>query len=374
MTTTTAMRTTPAASAAGQRVAEQAAWLFYLVAAAGSSIGQIWVAVTIPPWPATIPWWARALLVLPFAVVIDLGGVVCAAFADARRRLGEAAYGWRILSAASVTLGVAINILGHAHIPYLAAVFGGLGVFAYSVWLLHSGARRRDALRTAGKLDDTAPVYGPAQWWREPTVTRRARTLALQHGLTIHASLLEARAQLAVERRTAALAKHVEKLVAARHDNPVLAAIAVTTLDIDAVAAALTARADVDGWARAIGVDLTPPTVDEPTSGPEPDIDLDNGQNVTAVPKDLLRRIPANQADYEQWRTIWQDWKQQPDDSHHLIADRHHISARQAQWIRSAGALGLLDSPQPPLNLLLRLLQTTNQHNGRVNGKVPLLP
>src|SRR5205823_7845832 len=95
-----------------------------------------------------------------------------------RRRLGEAAYGWRILSAGSVTTGVAINILGHADVPYLAAVFGGLGVFAYTVWLLHAAARRRDALRAAGKLADTAPAYGLWRRLRYPIWTARAAELA----------------------------------------------------------------------------------------------------------------------------------------------------------------------------------------------------
>src|SRR5205085_11312371 len=108
-----------------------AAWIFYLIAALGSTIGQIWVGVQTPPWPDGLDWWWRALFVAPFAAVIDLGGVVTSAFADWRQRLGEAAYGWRVLSLGSATVGVAINILGHRDVPYLATVFGGLGVFAY---------------------------------------------------------------------------------------------------------------------------------------------------------------------------------------------------------------------------------------------------
>jgi hypothetical protein len=359
-------------TATGQRVTERAAWLFYTVAALGSSIGQIWVAVTLAPWPATMPWWPRALLVLPFTVVIDLGGVVTAAFADARRRLGETAYGWRLLSAGSVTLGVAINVLGHRHTPYLSAVFGGLGVFAYTVWLLHSAARRRDALRAAGKLTDTGPVYGLTQWWHEPVVTRRARDLALQHGHPVRQSLALARQQLRDERRAAALAEHVEALISARHDDPVLAAIAVTTLDIDAVSAALTTQADVDGWARAIGVDLVPPTVQpatstSPTSPVTLDLENDTGPDKAELPKDVLRRVPVQQADYDQWRHIWNTWQRQPDNTHHTIAEHHHISTRQAQWIRAAGTAGLLDSPTPPITRLLRIIQA----NGHTPGGLP---
>jgi hypothetical protein len=348
--------TTPASPTS--RIAERAAWAFYLIAAAGSSVGQIWVAVTVPPWPDQIAWWWRALLVLPFAVVIDLGGVVTAAFADTRRRIGETATGWRLLSAGSAALAVAINLFGHHHTPYLAAVFGGLSVFAYTVWLLHSAARRRDALRAAGKLTATGPVYGLLQWWREPAVTRRAKALALRHGYPVQQSLALARQQLRDERRTAALSGHVEALIRARHDDPTLAAIAVTTLDIDAVATALSAQADIDGWARAIGVDLLPPTPEPPSGTATPDLSaLDAAPDVAELPKDVLRRVPVQQNEYDQWRTIWRSWQQQPDDSHHTIAARHDISARQAQWIRAAGTAGLLDAAIPPITRLQRLIQ-----------------
>lgn len=103
--------------------AERVAWAFYAIAALGSTIGQIWVGVTTPPWPADLEWFWRAAMVAPFAAVIDLGGVVTSAFADARQRLGEAAYGWRALSVGAVATGVAINIIGHADVPYLAVVF-----------------------------------------------------------------------------------------------------------------------------------------------------------------------------------------------------------------------------------------------------------
>ncbi|GAA0475449.1 hypothetical protein Aca07nite_84310 [Actinoplanes capillaceus] len=360
--------TTPASPTS--RIAERTAGVFYLIAAVGSSVGQIWVAVTVPPWPDQIAWWWRALLVLPFAVVIDLGGVVTAAFADTRRRLGENAYGWRLLSAGSAALAVAINLFGHHHTPYLAALFGGLGVFAYTVWLLHSAARRRDALRAAGKLTDTAPAYGLFQWWREPTVTRRAKSLALRHGYPVQQSLTLARQQLRDERRTAALSGHVEALIRARHDDPTLAAIAVTTLDIDAVASALSAQSDIDGWARAIGVDLVPP-IPEPSSGTSTDqLALDAGPDMAELPRDILRRVPVQQNDYEQWRTIWHSWQQQPDDSHHTIAARHNISPRQAQWIRAAGTAGLLDSAIPPIIRLQRLIQA----NGHTPGGLPSTP
>ncbi|GIH16119.1 hypothetical protein [Rugosimonospora africana] len=352
--------TNPITSAPDGRAAERAAWIFYTIAAAGSSIGQIWVGVTIPPWPATMPWWARALLVLPFAVVVDLGGVVTAAFADARRRLGETALGWQVLSTASATGAVGINIVGHHDIPYLAVVFGGLGTFAYTVWLMHSAARRRDALRAAGKLAPTAPAYGIGQWWREPAVTRRARDLALQHRYTVHESLTEARRRLREERRTAALAAQVETLIRSRHKDPTIATIAVTTLDIQAVATTLAAQSDIAGWARAIAVDLAPPPVEKPEPAVLPE---DTDVVPVEVPKDLLRRVPVQQADYQRWRDIWQQMLKTPDDTNSVLAAEHGIAVRQIQHIRAAGAAGLLDSPMPPVQRLLHLLQQPNGHH-----------
>jgi hypothetical protein len=346
------------------RAAERAAWVFYVIAATGSSIGQIWVGVQTPPWPTHLGWVWRAIMVTPFAAVIDLGGVVTSAFADARQRLGETAYGWRILSAGAVTTGVAINILGHADVPYLAIVFGGLGVFAYTVWLLHAAARRRDALRAAGKLADIAPVYGFTQWRREPAVTRRARSLALVCGYTLHESLDAARALLRDEKRRTALALHVETLIRSRHADPVRAAIAATTLDIDAVAAALTAQADVAGWARVIGADLLPL--------PLPTIAADIGQHsATPVgppmpPMDVLRRIPADPARYDRWRQLWAQLATDPDTDLKQFAERHGISLRQAQWIRAIGPTGLLDSPIP---VAVRLAQLATS-----NGNVPQTP
>jgi hypothetical protein len=199
------------------RAAERAAWAFYAIAALGSSIGQIWVGVQTPAWPPTLPLWVRALLALPFAVVIDLGGVVTSGFADTHQRLGENAYGWRILSAGSVTLAVGINVVGHASSPSLATVFGGLGIFTYTVW-------RRDALR--------------------------AKSLALEFGYRLHESLTEARSQLRAERRRTALASHIDTMIRARHDkDPVLASIAATTTPVDDIADALIAMIDSTGWA-----------------------------------------------------------------------------------------------------------------------------
>jgi hypothetical protein len=135
---------------------------------------------------------------------------------------------------------------------------------AYVVWLFHSGDRRRDALRGAHKLAQTAPAYGVPQWVREPGLTRRARNLAVEFGYGPQESLREARRQVRDEARRAALAKHVETRIRARHKDAIRAEIAATTYDMDALAAAIEAQADYPGWAMVIGADLAP----EP--GPDP--------------------------------------------------------------------------------------------------------
>ncbi len=350
---------------------ETTAWIFYVIAAGGSTIGQIWVGIDTPPWPDHTPWWLRAIVVLPFAVVIDLGGVVAAAFADARRRLGEAATLWRVLSACSVTVGVAINIVGHHQVPYLAVVFGGLGVFAYCVWLGHSASRRRDALRATGKLADTAPAYGFAQRRREPAVTRRAEALAVEHGYGLHQSLAVARQQLRDEQRNAALTTHIEMLLRARHDDPVLASIAVTTIDIEAVAAHLRTLTDVQGWAVAIGARLVPPAPADEIATPLPALDERPETAVPLPPADVLRRVPTRQVEYDRWRQLWAELIADPDIDTKAFSHRHGISVRQVQWIRAVGAIRLLDSPIPPATRLVQLAQLTRSHHGEAPTTAP---
>lgn len=340
--------------------AERAAWAFYVIAALGSSIGQIWVGVEIPPWPDALPLWTRALLVLPFALVIDLGGAVTSAFADARQRVGEAAYGWRLLSAASVTLGVGINIVGHANSPYLATVFGGLGIFAYCVWLLHSAARRRDALRARGMLRNLAPAYGLLQWKREPAITWRARALAIDHGYGLLQSLTVARAQLAAEARRAALATHIEAKIRARHQDPILASIAATTTPIDDVAQQLIDMIDAHSWALQINAEIQPPGPALPPAActapskdhrnnDERDGENDRGgrAHLTDVPAEPVPMVPTDPAAYKRWHGVWVRISERPDASNKQLAVDLASSVRTVQRIRIAGEAGLLDSPQP---------------------------
>jgi hypothetical protein len=235
------------------------AYWFYAVAAAGAVIGQTWVALTHVPWPPGVPAAARVAAVLPFALCLELLAMALSAMADERMRLGERAYGFRCFSAIVATVAVGILIIGHWPHLYWSAAFGVLSSSAYVLWLLHSGARRRDALRAAGKLADTAPDYGLWRRLRHPMWTARAAELAragridLATGawrpLGLHESLNAAQVAIREEKRRPAIARAVEQVVRADQRDPLMAEIAVRTLDLDRLAAKLSDRADYNAWA-----------------------------------------------------------------------------------------------------------------------------
>lgn len=257
------------------RRAERLAYVFYLLAATAAVIGQVWVAVEHIPWSPGWPMWVRVGVVVPFAVCLELLGMVTAAMADERMRAGERAVALRLFSAGVATVAVSVIVVGHWPELYLVVGFGAFSAAAYLLWMLHSGARRRDALRAAGLLSRVAPAYGWSRWlplvgrpgWR---VTHRARELALEHGLGLHESLQAAEQQLRARARRPAIAAAVRAVVRANHADPLMAEIAVRTLDHDRIAAELEAGADYAGWARrlAVAVSASPAMA---VSGPEPD-------------------------------------------------------------------------------------------------------
>ena len=227
------------------------AYAFYGVAATGAVVGQVWVALQRIEWSPGLPVAARVAAVLPFALCIELLAMALAAMADERARLGERAYGLRVFSAVVAVLAVSIIVAGHWPHLYLTTAFGALSGSAYLLWLLHSAARRRDALRAAGVLDTVAPAYGWYRRLRHPVLTARAGELARasRGELGLHASLRAAELALRAEARRPALAAAVEKAVRADHDDPLRAEIEARTLDLDAIARELEARADYGWWA-----------------------------------------------------------------------------------------------------------------------------
>jgi hypothetical protein len=89
------------------------------------------------------------------------------------------------------------------------------------------------------------------------------------------------------------------------------------------------------------------------------------GDGAPDVPVDLMRRIPATAAAYQRWLNVWADLTAQTEPDLDVIARRHDFSRRQIEFIRSAGRLGLLDSPVPPVQ---RLAQAATTEPGRVNA------
>jgi hypothetical protein len=204
-------------------------------------------------------WW------VPFAfaavAAVELGGVVLSMHADARRQLGERALAARLLSAAVATGAVAANWFGHKAQLGQAAFFAGMSALGYGVWLIDSAARRRDALRRAGKLPPTAPVFGAVRWLRHPWLTRRARQLALARpDLGLYGSVDAAKADVRAERRQAAISAALREKITATV-NPTMATIAVNTFDLDEIARRLASNADYDGLTALLAADLTPATL-----------------------------------------------------------------------------------------------------------------
>ena len=365
-----------------QLAAERLAYWFYAVAALGSSIGQIWAMAAAPIWPDTVPTWIRVAAVAPFAIVIDLAGVVTSAFADARRRLGESAYGWRILSVFSVAVAVGINIAGHLDAIQYAVAFGFLGVLAYTIWLLHSGARRRDALRAQNKLAGTAPVYGPWQWVTEFETTRLARQLAVSQGLGLHESLQAAREHIRIRTRNQAFANRIETLVRAMHNDPIRAEIAVTGMNLDDIANTTANLIDNNAWAAYIAHDLNPPpaATDTPETAaderPAPQTTVVIGPEVPG--SDVLRRIPATPAGYAKWRDLWAsilaDQTAEPEVSNDVLARRYGMDVRTIQWIRKVGVTGLLNSPLSPAQRLIQMAHDELATMASSNGNAPHQP
>ena len=245
------------------------AYWFYAVAAAGAVIGQTWVAVAHVPWGPDVPGVVRVAAVAPFALCLELLAMALAAMADERMRLGERAYGFRIFSATVATVAVGILVAGHWPDLYWSGGFGVLSASGYGLWLLHSAARRRDALRAAGKLADTAPDYGLWRRVRHPIWTARAAELAREgladsdgggwRPLGLFESLRAAQVAIRDEKRRPAIARAVEQVVRADQRDPGMAEIAVRTLDLDRLAAELAERVNYGVWADRLAPAVTVP-------------------------------------------------------------------------------------------------------------------
>jgi hypothetical protein len=251
-----------------RRTVDRALTGFYAVVALVALAGQVEAAAGWLHWPL-----AAALAAV---ASVELGGIVLSGYADHRRRLGERATFARLLSATVAAGAVLVNWLGHPqHLQ--GGFFAGMSALGYLVWLLHSGARRRDQLRAVGKLPPVPPAYGVWVWLRHPALTARARALA-DPSLSLYASLAAARTAAQTERRQAAIAQLLRRKMTQGADR-LAGQIAVTVYDLDTIAARLAAAADYDGLTALLAADLTPdrltttsaPAGDASTGTPAPD-------------------------------------------------------------------------------------------------------
>lgn len=210
------------------------------------------------------------------AAALELGGIALAAHADLRRRVGERAVAARALSAAVALFAIWFNWVGHRD-HRQAAFFAGMSALGYSVWLIQSGARRRDQMRSDKTLAPTAPVYGWLRWVRHPMATWRARSLFLvTPELGLYGSLAAvvdedraARDQARVKTRQGLVSRVLQAKLKAAAVTPLDAELAVAVFDLDIVAQNLTDGADYKGLAKMLMADLVPARI---LAQPEPTI------------------------------------------------------------------------------------------------------
>jgi hypothetical protein len=128
--------------------------------------------------------------------------------------------------------------------------------------------------------------------------------------LGLYESLRAAQLAIRDEQRRPAIARAVELVVRADHRDPRMADLAVQTLDLDRLAAALAARVDYDAWADRLAPAITAPspttntgpagsrTDVEATAGPpegEPDVVGDSVGTAVLRP-DTVADIPGGAA------------------------------------------------------------------------------
>lgn len=217
-------------------------------------------------------------------LLAEVGSVALSIFADNRRQKGERALVARMLSAGVAGGAIAVQLRGHAdpagHITSVGVFFAGFSALGYVTYLLDSAAKRRDALRKAGKLAEPPPAYGAYQWVRHPWLTAHARRLAVANAevrlvecitsaeqggksqpttelLGRAASLALAAATIREEKRTAAIGSALRRRIAAGVD-PTMAKIAVNTFDLSQVADRLAKSADYPALTGLLAAELTP--------------------------------------------------------------------------------------------------------------------
>jgi hypothetical protein len=204
---------------------------------------------------------------LAVAAAVELLAAVLFAFADWRRvAFGEQAIAARLLSV-SVALGVAVmNYRGHLGNAGQTALYTGASLAGYAVLVLHTEARRRDALRAAGRLPAQAPAYGLALWLRMPGTVWRARQLATADpSLGVYDSIAAAVSEKATAIRHKAIAAALRRKLTTSLD-PISADIAMVSYDLDRVASLLAESVDYGRLTAILAADIDPARL-SPASG-----------------------------------------------------------------------------------------------------------
>ncbi|MFI5736211.1 hypothetical protein ACIA49_39215 [Kribbella sp. NPDC051587] len=316
-------RNDPAPEPVESKTADKFAYVFYGVAATAALVGQVWAGVKHIPWPETgFNTFLKILLVTPAVAVIELGGVATSGLADVRRRKGENAYAYRAMSLAAALVALAFNVIGHwsPGERFLAFGFGGLSAFAYVLWIVHSGARRRDALRATGRMAQTAPVYGPVRWLTHPRATWRARQLALEFDLGLFESVRRAETELRIEDRNKNISTVVSRIIKKQHKDTLHADIAVAAYDSAAIAAEVAGDADNGRMARHIGrVIEPPPEAADPSTDETPVEEQPPGQEPAAAGRRLLTDPNGHQ--YLEAANHWELAVSKPTPTEFQIAD-----------------------------------------------------
>lgn len=238
-------------------------------------------------------------------LAVELLAAVLLGFADWRRTdRGEQAIAARALSV-SVALGVAaLNFYGHETSLGQRMLFTGASLAGYAVWTLHTNARRRDALRNAGRLAAQPPVFGFAVWLRAPKVVWRARQLAIADpGLTVTGALTQARTDLTTEARQKAIAAALRRKLAKSLD-PASADIAMVSYDLDEVAARLAKTVDYGRLTGLLAADIHPDRIADGrnnkrrTPTPTPDAPpVDDADKPQHKPRPAVRKAPMSKVD-----------------------------------------------------------------------------
>lgn len=296
-------------------------FVFYLAMAGLALYGQSdglmdWLGVT-----------RFAALAIGFAV--ELLAAVLLGFADWRRTdRGEQAIAARVLSIA-VALGVAaLNWYGHDASVGQRMLFTGASLAGYAVWTLHSNARRRDALRAAGRLAAQPPVFGVAAWLRAPKTVWRARQLATADpSLSVHMAIAQARTELASEARQRAIAAALRRKLS-RSLDATSADIAMVSYDLDEVAARLAKSVDYSRLTGLLAADIHADRIAEGRNGKRRTTPASTDANrINDADKPQAKTRPASRG-----KTA-----SKPDTTTRVLAALHaHPDATQAEIARVA--------------------------------------